>query len=157
MSGNVLWTQIFNKPDSQSQELTRQRIIQEERCGRRAPGVIPGPVYDELVRGRGAPLPDPWVSKGARHSIHPPIVGYSGTIPSLRPEHTGVNNGEQAAKFTQHFGTASYAKARNMAPGGGASALGTAPMPIPGTRAPVGRGLYDSLLVARAADPMNNP
>ena len=30
MAGNVLWTEVFNKPGSQSQELTRQRIMQEE-------------------------------------------------------------------------------------------------------------------------------
>ena len=42
---------------------------------------------------------------------------------------------------------------RREAPAGGASALGTKPFEIPGTRTPPGIGIYDSLLVARAADP----
>ena len=53
-----------------------------------------------------------------------------------------------------HFGTDSYRKTANMAPGGGASALGTKPLPIPGSKTPIGVGIYDQLLVVRAADPL---
>jgi len=154
MAGNVLWTQVFNKPGSQSQELTRQRIFQEERCGRRPASIVPGPVHEELVRGRGPyHIVDPWAPSQARHSLPPPIVGYGGTIPRVRPEHTGINRGEQAAHYKPHFGTASYAFTVGQAPGGGASALGTKPMPIPGSRTPVARGIYESFLVAKQADP----
>lgn len=74
MAGNVLWTSVFNKPDSQSQDLTRQRIVQEERCGRRSAEIIPGPIYDQMVRGTGGPaLLDPWAPTGAaRKTIQPP-------------------------------------------------------------------------------------
>ena len=75
-------------------------------------------------------------------------------MPRVRPEHTGVNNGEQAAHFKPHFGTKGYQDVLRMAPGGGASALGTAPMPVPGKRTPSGTGIYDSHLIARAADPL---
>ena len=127
---------MFNKPDSQSQELTRQRIVQEERCGRRPATTIPGPSYDQLVRGKGEPmlLADPWAPPKTRQTIQPPLVGYGGTIPLVRPEHTGVNNGEQAAHFVPHFGSRAYAKCRREAPAGGASALGTKPFAVPGTR-----------------------
>ena len=100
MSGNVLWTQVFNKPGSQSQELTRQRIVQEERCGRRPASIIPGPAYEAAMRGRGTIVPvDPWAPQRDRHQLPPPIVGYGGTMPRVRPEHTGKNMGEQAAEF----------------------------------------------------------
>ena len=59
MAGNVLWTSVFNKPDSQSQDLTRQRIVQEERCGRRPADITPGPVYEDMVRGRGSEEQEP--------------------------------------------------------------------------------------------------
>jgi len=154
---NVLWTTVFNKPGSQSQELTRQRIVQEERCGRRPATITPGPLYDDMVRGApGAPkLQDPWApkSEAARKTIHPPLMGYAGTIPRVRAEHTGVNRGEQAAHFVPHFGSAALAVTKGVAPAGGASALGTKPLELPGTRAPVARGLFDSLKLARAADP----
>ena len=101
MAGNVLWTPVFNKPGSQSQELTRQRIKQEDVCGRRPATKLPGPEFDRIVRGDAGShsklLADPWQPKGERHSIEPPLVGYGGTIPMVRPEHTGINNGEQAA------------------------------------------------------------
>ena len=88
MAGNVLWTQVFNKPGSQSQELTRQRIVQEERCGRRPATITPGPAYEEMVRGRG-PLQemvrDPWAPSSQRHSLPGPIKGYGGTLPIVRP------------------------------------------------------------------------
>ena len=156
MAGNVLWTSVFNKPGSQACELTRQRIVQEERTGRRPASIVPGPAYDEAVRGRGSMVPrDPWAPAAVRHTLPPPIVGYGGTMPRVRPEHTGKNPGEQAAQFKPHFGTEGYQKVLRMAPGGGASALGTKPMPIPGTKAPVGVGIYDQLLVVRAADPLN--
>ena len=157
MAGNVLWTAVFNKPGSQSQELTRQRIVQEERCGRRPATIIPGPVYDEMVRGRGPlQLADPWAPKSQRLSLPPPIKGYGGTLLRVRPEHTGFNHGEQAAHFTPHFGTDAWWKAQRMAPGGGASALGTAPMPVPGTCTPIGNGIYESHLVAKAVDPFTS-
>lgn len=156
MAGNVLWTSLFNKPDSQSQDLTRQRIVQEERCGRRSAEIIPGPTYDLMVRGLpgGPKLLDPWTSSSkTRHSVQPPLVGYGGTLPRVRPEHTGKNNGEQAAHFVPHFGSKALAATRREAPAGGASALGTKPWEIPGTRTPPGIGIYESHLIARAADP----
>jgi len=55
---------------------------------------------------------------------------------------------EQQASFVPKFGTESYAKMRNTAPGGGASALGTAPFPMPGSRGSTRLGLYDSLRLA---------
>lgn len=148
MAGNVLWTPVFNKPGSQSQELTRQRIKQEDVCGRRPATKLPGPEFDRIVRGDAGShsklLADPWQPKGERHSIQPPLVGYGGTIPMVRPEHTGINNGEQAAHFVEHFGTdyktgrgqtsVAYNQMRRAAPAGGASALGTKPFEMPGTR-----------------------
>ena len=132
MAGNVLWTSVFNKPDSQSQELTRQRIKQEEVCGRRPASIVPGPVHAAIVRGKGDHvLLDPWQpSNTQRQSVNPPLVGYGGTFPRLRPEHTGVNRGEQAAKFT----VPDRESVRKEAPAGGASALGTKPLAVPGTR-----------------------
>ena len=154
MAGNVLWTEVFNKPGSQSQELTRQRIVQEERCGRRPATITPGPTYEKIVRGKGeTPLLDPWKPTTGRHSIEPPLVGYGGTVPMVRPEHTGVNNGEQAAHFVPHFGSKAHASMKREAPAGGASALGTKPFFTPGTRTPPGLGIYDSLIIARSADP----
>jgi hypothetical protein len=204
MAGNVLWTNVFNQQGNQSQELTRQRIVQHERCGRRPATVTPGPEYDKLVRGQGKLL-DPWAPPPdtQRSKIEPPLVGYGGTVPMLRPEHTGKNRGEQAAHFVPHFGSNAHAKMRREAPAGGASALGTKPFEskrrraqaalylrhetpcaatscqtlsslltprhhtrnafpksvrlldsaVPGTRTPPGVGIYDALLVARAADP----
>ena len=46
------------------------------------------------------------------------------------------------------FGTEAYAKTRGTTPGGGASALGTAPLPMPGTRGSTRLGIYDSLRLA---------
>ena len=196
MAGNVLWTTVFNQQGNQSQELTRQRIVQEERCGRRPATTTPGPVYDRLVRGEGKLL-DPWAPPpdSQRSKIQPPLIGYGGTIPMIRPEHTGKNRGEQAAHFVPHFGSQAHAKMKREAPAGGASALGTKPfesarhasstpttyaartsctdrlrhlvrrphfsdwslsnadLAVPGTRTPPGIGIYDALLVTRAADP----
>ena len=139
MAGNVLWTSIFNQPTSQASELTRHRIIQEERCGRRPATTTPGSVYEDIVRGRPAPgydklVRDPWQPEGPRTSVQPPIVGYGGTVPRVRPEHTGVNNGEQAAHFVPHFDTEPFFAMKRTAPAGGASALGTKPVEVPGTR-----------------------
>jgi len=108
-----------------------------------------------MVRGQGAKLLDPWAPPpdASRKVIQPPLVGYGGTIPMVRPEHTGQNRGEFSAHFVPHFGSNAHAKMRREAPAGGASALGTKPFEIPGTRTPPGIGIYDSLLVARAADP----
>ena len=121
MAGNVLWTSIFNQPTSQASELTRHRIIQEERCGRRPATTTPGPVYEDIVRGRPAPgydklVRDPWQPEGPRTSVQPPIVGYGGTVPRVRPEHTGVNNGEQAAHFVPHFDTEPFFAMKRTAP-----------------------------------------
>jgi len=155
MAGNVLWTTIFNKPTSQASELTRQRIVQEERCGRRPASIISGPAYEDAVRGRGPlTIADPWAPPRDRHALPAPIKGYGGTMPRVRQEHTGKNYGEQAAQFKAHFGTDRYQYTQNMAPGGGASALGTKPMPIPGSKTPVGPRIYESLLEVRAADPI---
>jgi len=107
------------------------------------------------VRGRGGELLDPWKPSAQRHSIQPPLVGYGGTMPRTRPEHTGENKGEQAAQFVPHIGSAAHASTKREAPAGGASALGTKPFAVPGTRTPQGRGIYDSLLIAKAADPFN--
>ena len=100
MAGNVLWTTIFNKPTSQASELTRQRIVQEERCGRRPASIISGPAYEDAVRGRGPlTIADPWAPPRDRHALPAPIKGYGGTMPRVRQEHTGKNYGEQAAQF----------------------------------------------------------
>lgn len=151
MAGNVLWTTIFNQQGNQSQELTRQRIVQEERCGRRPATVTPGPEYDKLVRGQGKLL-DPWAPPpdAQRSKIQPPLVGYGGTVPRLRPEHTGKNRGEQAAHFVPHFGSAGHAKMKREAPAGGASALGSKPFesecPASSTL-PVEKNAHTSLLL----------
>ena len=98
MSGNVLWTNLFNKPDSQAQDLTRQRIVQEERCGRRPASIVPGLVYDAMVRGKGPSVPvDPWApGKGERGALQPPLVGYGGTIPMVRPEQCASSSSRAA-------------------------------------------------------------
>jgi len=67
---------------------------------------------------------------------------------AVRYEHIGANRSEQQASFTPKFGTDGYAQMRGTAPGGGASALGTAPMPVPGTRGSSRLGMYDSLRLA---------
>ena len=154
MSGNVLWTSIFNQPGSQANELTRQRIVQEERVGRRPANTMSSAEHAAVLRGE-SDLRDPWVAKpaGERYALQPPISGYGGTIPMYRPEHTGENNGEQAAAFVPHFGSEGYADTKARAPGGGASALGTRQLPPPGHKNVPGRTLFESLEVAREADP----
>ena len=103
MSGNVLWTTIFNEPTSQATELTRDRIRQHDRVGRRPASIVPGPLFEEAIRGRDThglvKMDDPWAPPRERHSLPPPLVGYGGTFPRVRPEHTGKNMGEQAAQF----------------------------------------------------------
>ena len=47
---------------------------------------------------------------------------------AVRTEHVGGMRSEQQAEFGPKFGTEGYAKMRGTAPGGGASALGTAPL-----------------------------
>jgi len=131
MAGNVLWTNVFNQPGSQSQELTRQRIVQEERCGRRPATTTPGPVYEELVRGQGGhKLLDPWQQPAKRHTVQPPLVGYGGTIPMVRPEHTGENKGEYAAHYVPHYGSKAHEAQKTTAAAGGASALGSKPFEV---------------------------
>ena len=159
MAGNVLWTSIFNQPTSQASELTRHRIIQEERCGRRPATTTPGPVYEDIVRGRPAPgydklVRDPWQPEGPRTSVQPPIVGYGGTVPRVRPEHTGVNNGEQAAHFVPHFDTEPFFAMKRTAPAGGASALGTKPVEVPGTRSEFSPSLFICLLALAVLSPL---
>ena len=63
---------------------------------------------------------------------------------------------EQQAQFQPKFGTEGYAKMRSTAPGGGASALGTAPLPMPGTRGTTRVGLYDSLRQAEQISTMRS-
>ena len=63
----ALWTGAFMKQTSQANELTRQRIIQEERCGRMpSQEHIPKPEYMDMVRGvPGArTVRDPWTPSG---------------------------------------------------------------------------------------------
>ena len=149
MAGNVLWTNIFNKPDSQSQELTRQRIIQEGRPGRRpAQPQTPSQQYDDIISGRGPGVPvDPWPRAARevnRTTIGAPILGYGGSVPLLRPEHVGTLSEAQAAWKDK---TVEHREAARIAPGGGASAMGTAPSNMPGVRATGKRnsGLFDAL------------
>ena len=161
MSGNVLWTPLYNKPDSQSQELTRQHIRQHSRVGRRPAETTPGPEFQKIIRGEGATvLVDPWAqtasaSAGQRHTLAPPIPGYGGTIPLVRPEHTGANRGESAAHFVPHIGSAAHARARATKPGGGAGSLGTAPAKLHGSRTLHPRGIYESHVLAVQADPLH--
>ena len=99
-----------------------------------------------------APQRDPWVPKGGdRETLPPPIRGYTGAVPRVRPEHVGPLRSEQQEHFTPMFGTAKHQDTKGMAPGGGSSALGTAPMPVPGQRTYEGRGIYQSLEVVRAS------
>lgn len=67
---------------------------------------------------------------------------------AVRHEHVGPNVSEQQAHMIPKFGTEAYAKTRGTTPGGGASALGTAPLPMPGTRGSTRLGIYDSLRLA---------
>ena len=78
----------------------------------------------------------------------PPLV--------VRTEHIGSMRSEQQAQFQPKFGTEGYAKMRSTAPGGGASALGTAPLPMPGTRGTTRVGLYDSLRQAEQISTMRS-
>mgnify|MGYP003685641659 CR=1 FL=1 len=155
MAGNVLWTSVFNKPGSQSQELTRQRIVQEERPGRRpAMEPIPGAQYDAMLRGEGERVPrDPWQKPppGApRHTLGAPICGYGGAVPRLYPEHLGKPKSEaHAAYVDKSQGYKDFS--RSIAPGGGSSALGTKPMPVPGAKAVPRAGIYDTLKLAEVA------
>ena len=66
----------------------------------------------------------------------------------MRHEHVGPNVSEQQTHMIPKFGTEAYAKTRGTTPGGGASALGTAPLPMPGTRGSTRLGIYDSLRLA---------
>jgi len=155
MATNVLWTSVFNKPGSQSQELTRQRIAQEERVGRRpAMEPIPSATYDDMMRGKGDRVPrDPWqrpLANAPRTTIASPICGYGGSVPRLYPEHLGRPTSEASAQFVDK--SKSHRDfTRSLAPGGGSSALGTQPMPVPGARAVPRRGIYDTLKMAEAA------
>ena len=80
---------MFQSVTAQSQEMVRQRIILEERFGRRpAQAQTPGPVYDEMIRG-SAEIRDPWAPTPHenRSTIHAPVFGYSGHVPRVCPEH----------------------------------------------------------------------
>ena len=81
--------------------------------------------------------------------MHDPCLPVSNRVGS-----TGVNRGEAAAHYVNHHGSVAMAKTLRQAPAGGASSLGTKPFEIPGTRTPLGRGLYDSHCIAKAADPL---
>ena len=67
---------------------------------------------------------------------------------AVRYEHIGALRSEAQAEFVPKFGTESYATMRGTAPGGGASALGTAPIPVPGKKGHTRLGMYDSLRLA---------
>ena len=78
-------------------------------------------------------------------------------MPRVRKEHVGTMQSEAAASYVPHLSTKSQPSAalsavRMMAPGGGSSALGTAPMPVPGNKTVSAMPtLYDSLLSVRSA------
>ena len=77
---------MFQSVTAQSQEMVRQRIILEERFGRRpAQAQTPGPEYDEMIRG-SAEIRDPWAPTPHenRSTIHAPVFGYSGHVPRAR-------------------------------------------------------------------------
>ena len=161
MPPNCLWTTIFNGVDSQSQDLTRQVIVMEERWGKRPGEQLTGPVSSDDERRWSRAIRDPWKPRPGtggigRYTIHPAVQGYSGTIPRVRTEHIGANRSEQQAQFQPKFGTEGYAKMRGTAPGGGASALGTAPFPMPGTRGSTRLGIYESLRQAEKISTMRS-
>jgi hypothetical protein len=156
MSGNVLWTSVFNKPGNQANELSRQRIVQEGRVGRRpARAPIPGPEYEDMLRGRGDRVPrDPWpqpAANAARVTIGAPICGYGGSVPTLYSEHVGKPTSEHNAAFVNKS-AGHRAFTQSIAPGGGSSALGTKPMPVPGAKAVPRPGIYETLKVAESMD-----
>ena len=165
MPPNCLWTSVFNGPSSQAQDLTRHVIVMEERRGKRASQEqIPGPEYQSMMKAPviAHEIRDPWKPRpgtqeaSGRYTIQPAVQGYSGLIPRVRTEHIGIGVSEQQAQFQPKFGTEGYAKARNTAPGGGASALGTAPFPMPGTRGSKKLGIYDSLRQAEQVSSMRS-
>ena len=165
MPPNCLWTTVFNGVDSQSQDLTRQVIVMEERRGKRSPGEqLTGPEYQAMMKAPvvAHAIRDPWKPRpgtqeaSGRYTIHPAVQGYSGSIPRVRTEHVGSMRSEQQAQFQPKFGTEGYAKMRGTAPGGGASALGTAPFPMPGTRGSTRLGIYDSLRQAEKISTMRS-
>jgi len=140
---NVLWTGVFNKPDGMSQELTRQRIIQEERFGRK-------PAYNTASIKKSCP--DPWKSNTSREqrtSIAPHICGYAGHVPRVPRQDQSRMTSEMAASYTDR--RPYLAETRLIAPGGGSSAVGTAPTPVPGVRGSTRTGIYDSLKLAEAS------
>ena len=111
-------TDLSGTPDDPATS-TGLRGLGAERCGAPRPTTLPRPSVER----------------------HPPGL-------AVRYEHIGANRSEQQASFTPKFGTDDYANMRGTAPGGGASALGTAPMPVPGTRGSSRLGMYDSLRLA---------
>ena len=154
----ALWQQAFTKPTTMAQELTRQRIIQEDRCGRRAAQApIPGREYREIMRGQASHAPaDPWApsSRRPRESLPAPICGYGGAIPRVRKEHVGRLQSEASSSYVPHISnnqpSSALAQVRRMAPGGGSSALGTAPNPVPGHRTITNMTIYGALNEARS-------
>ena len=46
-----------------------------------------------------------------------PSSAMAAAVPRVRPEHTGVNNGEQAAHFVPHFDTEPFFAMKRTAPG----------------------------------------
>ena len=90
MPPNCLWTTVFNGMDSQSQDLTRQVIVMEERRGKRAgQEQVPGPEYQAMMKAPvvAHEVRDPWKPKpgttqaSGRHTIQPAVQGYSGSVP----------------------------------------------------------------------------
>ena len=139
---------MFQSVTAQSQEMVRQRIILEERFGRRpAQAQTPGPVYDEMIRG-SAEIRDPWAPTPHenRSTIHAPVFGYSGHVPRVCPEHLPHEGRESCSEAAKSFQKPEAVRdtrdprltaleaLSTMAPGGGAGALGTEAPVLLGTR-----------------------
>ena len=131
----------MNTLTTQGQNLQRERIIMEEKPGKRC-----------TFGGSEREMPDPWKqapSDVPRDSKPPGIVGYGGSLPRVRPEFQGPMASEAQSAFDPPRSRDTV----RMAPGGGASALGTAPVFIPGARTVEKLGLYESLQLVRDAAP----
>ena len=90
MPPNCLWTTVFNGIDSQSQDLTRQVIVMEERRGKRSPQEqLTGPEYQAMMKAPvvAHEIRDPWKPRpgtqeaSGRHTIQPAVQGYAGSVP----------------------------------------------------------------------------
>ena len=124
---------------TQGQNLVRERIVMEEKPGKRC-----------TFGGSKGPVPDPWQPSDAPRESKPPgIPGYGGHMPRVRPEFEGPMESEASSAFAP----GSQKPAVRMAPGGGASALGTAPVFIPGARTVEKPNLFEALQHVRQAAP----